>query len=268
MNVLLITSDHLRHMYLAQQISDAGLLKALVIEKKSSRVENDPDWTIEERSIMELHFRQRAETELKYFGSTTNLTDVPQLKLENGQVNEPEVVQWILSSKPDLILVFGSSILKGELLKEFAGRIINLHLGLSPYYKGSATNLWPLFFREPECVGATIHMVNEKVDAGAILHQLRPEINERDSLHDIGNKIIVKASAELPGLLKAFYTGIVRAKEQTGEGRVFRVKDLKPFHIKFINENLSQILAEFLADAQDRFHARPIISHQLINFSA
>ena len=45
---------------------------------------------------------------------------------------------------PDVVLVFGTGLLKAPLIGAFPGRIINIHLGLSPYYRGAGTNFWPL----------------------------------------------------------------------------------------------------------------------------
>ena len=39
--------------------------------------------------------------------------------------------------------------------------MINVHLGLSPYYKGSATNFWPFVNNELQFLGVTF-MVTDK----------------------------------------------------------------------------------------------------------
>ena len=97
-------------------------------------------------------------------------------------------------ARPDVVLVFGTGILREPLLSAFAGRIINIHLGLSPYYRGAGTNFWPLVNREPEYVGATIHYLDAGIDTGPILAHARPAIARGDGPHDIGNKTIVAAA--------------------------------------------------------------------------
>ena len=66
-----------------------------------------------------------------------------------------------------------------------------MHLGLSPYYRGSGTNFWPLVDRLPECVGVTIHLAIPSVDAGPILTQVRPDIEPTDRAHEIGSRAII-----------------------------------------------------------------------------
>ena len=86
-----------------------------------------------------------------------------------GACNDPAEVALMTAARPDVVLVFGTGILREPLLSAFDGRIINIHLGLSPYYRGAGTNFWPLVNREPEYVGATIHYLDAGIDTGPIL---------------------------------------------------------------------------------------------------
>ena len=88
-------------------------------------------------------------------------------RLGNG-TNSLEVFEFLSTYAPDLVFLFGSAIVRPPLLDHFAGRMINMHLGLSPYYRGSATNFWPLVDGLPECVGVTVHHATAEVDGGAI----------------------------------------------------------------------------------------------------
>ena len=111
-----------------------------------------------------------------------------------GACNDPAEVALMAALGPDVVLVFGTGILREPLLSAFDGRIINIHLGLSPYYRGAGTNFWPLVNREPEYVGATIHYLDAGIDTGPILAHARPTIARGDGPHDIGNKTIVAAA--------------------------------------------------------------------------
>ena len=55
----------------------------------------------------------------------------------------------------------------------FPAACLNIHLGLSPYYRGAGTNFWPLVNGEPEYCGATIHFLDERRGLGAD-HRARP----------------------------------------------------------------------------------------------
>ena len=69
-------------------------------------------------------------------------------------INAPEYQAWIRNLCPDIIAVCGASILKHELLSIPAHGVLNLHGGLSQFYRGLFTTDWAIHNREPECVGA------------------------------------------------------------------------------------------------------------------
>ena len=102
------------------------------------------------------------------------------------------------AARPDVVLVFGTGLLKPPLIDAVPGRILNIHLGLSPYYRGAGTNFWPLVNGEPEYCGATIHYLDAGVDTGPD-HRARAARAWRagDGPHEIGNKTIVAAADAL-----------------------------------------------------------------------
>ena len=115
------------------------------------------------------------------------------------------------------MLVFGTGLLKRPLLDAFAGRLLNIHLGLSPYYRGAGTNFWPLVNREPEFCGATIHFLDEGVDTGPIIAHVRPAIRSGDGPHDIGNRTIVAAADTLAEAAAAHAASPLIGVPQAGE---------------------------------------------------
>ena len=112
-----------------------------------------------------------------------------------------------MDANPDYVLLFGSSLIGDDILQAFPNKVINLHLGLSPYYRGSGTLFWPLVDGKPECVGSTIHLAVKKIDAGGILGQVRPEIDPKDGPHDLGNKTILASLAAIKRLVIGYDNG-------------------------------------------------------------
>ena len=78
------------------------------------------------------------------------------------------------------------------MLKKYKKKFLNIHLGLSPYYKGSATNFWPFVNNELQFVGVSFLGIDDGIDTGPIIHQIRPDFKIGDSIHDVGNKLIIK----------------------------------------------------------------------------
>jgi len=261
MKIVLLTSDSLRHKFIAAEISKQLDLKLIVIEAKSAKIQDTSELNKEDAEFISAHFEARNKSETLFFGDYKEFSEeIPQLRIPHGNINSCEVNNAIDKITPNLIVLFGTSIIKESLLGNYSGKIINLHLGLSPYYKGSATNLFPYYYSEPECVGATIHLATANVDQGSILHQLRPDIEVNDELHSIGNKCILKAGNMLPGILKAFSKGKILPKSQTSTGRICMNKELTPAFLRTIYNSFEKgMIKEYLQNKKFRDEEKPIV---------
>ena len=58
-----------------------------------------------------------------------------------GDINSEKVKNIITSNNADIIAVYGTSLLNNTILNNNK-KFVNIHLGLSPYYKGMACTLW------------------------------------------------------------------------------------------------------------------------------
>jgi len=139
---------------------------------------------------------EKVREELNYFGNVSdynNSCSHPNtLNLPTGEtINSPSIVEWILCRKPDLFLVMGTSLLRKKLISLPSLGILNLHTGISPYYRGGMTNLWPIVNFEPQFCGVTIHELDHKIDAGKIIHTDQPKINASDNFSSINSKSII-----------------------------------------------------------------------------
>ena len=262
MKTVLLTSNSLRHKYIAQCLASATELQLIITEEKAASIENTDELNEADARFIKDHFKSRSVSEEKFFGNTGFPESVLQIKLQHQEINSELSLELIKETEPDLIVLFGTSIIKDFFLNAFPNKIINLHLGLSPYYKGSATNLFPLLYGQPQCIGATIHLVEKKVDSGKILHQLRPEFSHDDNLHDAGNKVIKKAGMRLPEILKLYLQGKIIPEEQKNCGRICRNSDLTPEKLRNVYNNVeSGIFLEYLKEKEKIDKKYPIISN-------
>ena len=93
----------------------------------------------EDEKIIQEHFLLRDKEEEKNFDKEV-LDGISVLALPPKSVNTDEVLTYLLSKSPDYLFVYGTGIIGEEIIKEFDGRIINMHLGLSPFYRGAAAS--------------------------------------------------------------------------------------------------------------------------------
>lgn len=262
MRTVLLTSNSLRHRYIAKCLEAGTDLKLIITEEKSASIETTNNLNVEDATLIKAHFEARSKSEEKFFGDSHMPKSVLHIKLKYKEVNSDIVLEKLIEKAPDLIVLFGTSIIQDPILQAFPEKIVNLHLGLSPYYRGSATNLFPLLYGQPQCIGATIHLAEKKVDSGKILHQLRPKLSGNDSLHDTGNKVIKKAGKILPEILELYFQGEIMPRVQKKNGKVCTIKDLSPEKLREIYDNLENgLFSKYLERKREIDKNFPIISN-------
>ena len=260
--VLLITSNLQRHVYVASILAHSLDLCGIVSEGKSNLTAHLKP-TKEHDDLISKHFAARDAAEIKILGEYKEFPPCDVNPVPQGASNDQSVFEWVKSKKPDVVLLYGSSIIKDPILSQYDSRIINMHLGLSPYYRGSATNYWPLVDGKPECVGVTIHLATLKVDGGAILTQVRPQgLKDSDRAHEIGNKAIIAGARALADVVEPYLNGKIKPQPQDlTSGKLCRRKDFTPESLVRMHENFDRgMISYYLKNKAARDTAYPLIT--------
>lgn len=114
--------------------------------------------------------------------SGLNATALPNDKIKSIQsVHDPELIELIKTEKPDLICINGTRILKHNLLESITCPVINIHVGITPKYRGVHGGYWALYNNEPNLFGVTLHYVDKGIDTGTIIAQEVIETTEKDN---------------------------------------------------------------------------------------
>ena len=187
MKLVLFTSNGIRHKYVTNTLSQNVDDTLVICEcNQNDAIDEKEDAVL---SPIDEHFRLRYLTEKKIFSGNDYFNDTV-LPLIYKEANLQYTYQTVKEFEPDLMIVFGSSIIKEPLLSLKPNRFINLHLGLSPYYRGSGTNFWPFVNKELEYVGSTILHLDPGIDTGDIISHVQPKFEHDDDVHTIGCKVI------------------------------------------------------------------------------
>ncbi|MDR9382125.1 MAG: formyltransferase family protein, partial [Natronomonas sp.] len=168
---------------------------------------------------------------------------------------------------PDLLVAYGCSIVRGPLLSEFRGRFLNVHLGLSPYYRGTGTNFWPLVNGEPEYVGATFMYIDEGVDTGEIVHQIRARVYPDDTPHQVGNRLIADMTRTYIKIVRRFDAlKPVDKPSEPEDSNYYRRDDYTTEATRKLYQNFGSGLVErYLEEREDRIRAVPIVSNPALD---
>lgn len=220
MKALVLTSTSLRHRYFAMALSRTFDLVGVACEQKRNYYTQQQ----EQSAAIRAHFAEIARAEAECFESGVSQHGLEVRLVED--VNAPEVVAWAQRQGADVICLFGTSILGTSWLSAFPDRIVNLHLGLSPWYRGSATLFWPFADHALEFLGTTIHLAVAKVDAGAILHRIQPELRADEGYYGLTNRLIRESADVFPGMVQQYLAGHLQAQPQESvQGRLCRKAD-------------------------------------------
>ena len=112
------------------------------------------------------------------------------IKYSNERNFENRVLKLLNNNKIDLICLAGfMKILSRKFIKKFSKSIINIHPSLLPRYKGLNTHSRAIKNKD-EYSGATVHIVNEKLDSGKIIIQEKVKILKSDNKRTLEKKIL------------------------------------------------------------------------------
>lgn len=157
---------------------------------------------VETKTQKERSFRQKLERSVKYDGYYATLTklfaritggktagageldsirtaqdgleecarrlEIPFRKVDNYHTEE--TIALLREADADLGILYGTNIIRERVFSIPKKGSINIHLGLTPYYRGGPSVFWELFNGEKEN-GATVHYVAKKVDTGDVILQ-------------------------------------------------------------------------------------------------
>lgn len=91
----------------------------------------------------------------------------------DSSVNSSKSIAIVKALNPDLIIIAGTRILSSRFISSIDCKIINIHLGLTPKYRGVLGGIWPQLKMDSKNVGVTLHYVNAGIDTGQIISQQR-----------------------------------------------------------------------------------------------
>jgi len=220
MRALILTSNSLRHRYFAMAVARAFDAPVALTEAKRNYYSAQRD----ESLFVRRHFAAISTAEGQWFAAAA-AADRPSLR-EVADINDPALAEWAIGERYDVLCLFGTAILKDVWLNAFPSRIVNLHLGLSPFYRGSATLFWPFANREPEYLGTTIHLATPKVDAGEILVRVVPDLRINESYYDITSRLIRDSIDRFPETVLDYLGGLLRPMSQElVPGKLYRKAD-------------------------------------------
>ncbi len=256
MKITLFTSNKNRHNYLINLLS--GVCDELyVIQECGTIFPGIVPGNYHVSPIMKKYFKHVSNSQSHLFGNShvnnekKNIKILPMLL---GDLNQCSMNLLSDFLKSDVYVVFGSSYIKGELIDFLVNqKAINIHAGVSPYYRGTDCNFWALYDDNPHLVGTTIHLLSKGLDSGPILYHAMSDLKTnpfeytmsaiKSAFHSIAERINNKSLLSLEPINQNNFKKIRYSKRIE-----FNDQIVKRFFNKKINLNSKKFDNSLLKD--------------------
>ena len=120
---------------------------------------------------------------------------------------EEELAQRLANAGVELLILAGyMRVVKRPLLSRFGGAMINIHPSLLPAFPGLRAweQAWKAGVKETGC---TVHWVNEVVDGGSVIRQIRVPVEVGDSAETLHGRIQKAEHCLLPEVVRDLAEG-------------------------------------------------------------
>ena len=210
MKITLFTANQKRHNYLVNLLSNY-CDELFVIQECGTIFPGIIPGHYSASDTMKNYFEKVNDVQTKLFGNSyvnNSSKNIKVLPILSGDLNKCSLSFLSDFLKSDIYVVFGSSYIKGELIDYLVKqKAINIHMGVSPYYRGTDCNFWASYDDNPHLVGATIHMLSKGLDSGPMLYHAMSNIKSnpfeytmstaKSAFHSIAKRIKDKSIFEI-----------------------------------------------------------------------
>ena len=238
MQITIFTSNQPRHIALIERLATIGT-KVFAVQECNTLFPGEVDDFFKKSPVMQDYFARVLAAEKAVFGLPRFLPgNVQAMPIKMGDLNRVPIEALDEAMSSDVVVVFGATFIKPPLIDLLvARRAINIHMGVSPWYRGSSTNFWAMYDRRPEYVGATIHLLSRGLDSGDVFFHAFPAPQEVDPFEY--GMLAVKAAHE--GLIDALRRGGLQSLAPSRQDKSLQLRYTR--NADFTDEVASEYLA-------------------------
>ena len=125
--------------------------------------------------------------------------------LKNSKLAETKILDLLKKENIKFICLAGfMKILSKNFIKNFNGKIINIHPSLLPKYKGLNTHTKAIQNKD-KIAGCTVHFVTAKLDSGKIILQKKIKITKKDNPTSLAKKVLKQEYKLYPAAIKKIF---------------------------------------------------------------
>lgn len=169
-NKVIIENKENKILFIKRRIKKIGFLKVL----------DQLLFSLIVYKILSYFSKKRYNNLIKKNNLIEKSIDVKKITNVNS-INSTSSIELIKNYSPDIILLSGTRILSKELLESTSALILNIHAGITPYFRGVHGAYWAIFNNNKNLAGVTLHRVDSGIDTGKVIDQRVIKISSNDN---------------------------------------------------------------------------------------
>jgi phosphoribosylglycinamide formyltransferase-1 len=148
----------------------------------------------------------------RHRGLPAEFIEPGKFRTKLDEAAETRLVELLTTSRINLVVLAGfMRILKGDFLRAFAGRVINIHPALLPAFPGLEAWKQALDYGV-KVTGCTVHFVDQGIDTGPIVAQETVPVLAGDTAEKLHARIQEAEHRLYPRAIAALAAGKIAAK--------------------------------------------------------
>ena len=241
MKITVFTSNQVRHVSLIEDLASIAD-EVFAVQECNTLFPGKTEDFYRKSDVMKNYFSRVIQAERTVFGeSRFSPANVKSISMKMGDLRDIDLDNLKDALCSDIYVVSGSSFIKSPLIDVLVEKgAYNLHVGVSPYYRGSACNFWACYDGRHDYVGATIHMLTRGLDSGPMLFHTFPELQDEDGPFEFTMRSV---KAAYQGFVHALANGTLHDYERIPQDKSLEIRysRVKDFNDKVATDFLSNL---------------------------
>lgn len=223
MSCFAITSSHPRHTRFLETICSKADLRLIIIVPKSG---------------------EPSAVEHEHFTSSLSLGDEVSVLTCTAEQLHTAMLGEIRRISPSVGFVFGAPLLSESVFSIPQYGCVNIHTGLVGHYRGVDSTMWAMHDNRPDLIGATLHYVDNTIDAGAVIGMKTVTIEKDDNLDTLFYKSCQAGFDLLSEQIDAIMLNNVEKFKLQSKGKLYQNRDRSPKIRAIAQDNLRKYKSE------------------------
>ena len=194
---------------MVKSIGPKKIRTAVFISGTGSNLENLIKFSLKKRSPIEIILIISNNTKAKGL-KFSKLYKIKKkvYNYDKKKISEKKILKDLKLNDIKLICLAGfMKILSKDFIRNFKGKILNIHPSLLPKYKGLNTHHRAIQNKE-KYSGCTVHLVNSKLDSGKIILQKKVKLSKKETPSSLQKKILKHEHILYPRAIRKIFVSL------------------------------------------------------------